>query len=107
MAFTGAGGGNFGERYSWYVEAVQRRVSGNWLQATIDPGIHSAPRAEISFTISRSGAISTIQVTQSSGNQSVDTSGVRALQASNPLQPLPGDYSGSYVNVTYYFDFRR
>ncbi len=107
MGFSGAGAGNFGQRYSWYVEAVQRRVSGNWLQATVDPSIRSAPRAEISFTITRDGSISNIQVTQSSGNASVDTSGVRALQASNPLQPLPGDYNGSYVNVTFYFDFHR
>jgi len=107
MGFNGAGGGNFGQKYSWYVEAVQRRVSGNWLQATIDPGIHAAPRAEISFTITRNGSITNIQVTQSSGNASVDTSGIRALRASDPLQPLPGDYSGGSVNVTYWFDFRR
>ncbi|MGB9334317.1 MAG: TonB family protein [Candidatus Acidiferrales bacterium] len=107
MGFTGAGGGNFGQRYSWYVEAVQRRVSGNWLQATVDPGIHAAPRADITFQIMRDGTVANIQILQSSGNASVDTSAVRAIRASSPLQPLPGDYSGGYVSVDFYFDFRR
>src|SRR5271154_4782763 len=31
LGFTGAAGGDFGSRFSWYVEAVQRRISGNWL----------------------------------------------------------------------------
>ena len=33
LGFTGTAGGDFGSRFSWYVEAVQRRVSGNWLQS--------------------------------------------------------------------------
>ena len=33
LGFTGTAGGDFGSRFSWYVEAVQRRISGNWLQA--------------------------------------------------------------------------
>jgi len=107
MGFSGAGGGNFGQRYSWYVEAVQRRVSGNWLQATVDPGIRAAPRADITFQITRDGTVTNIQILQSSGNASVDTSAVRAIRASSPLQPLPGDYSGGYVSVDFYFDFRR
>jgi protein TonB len=107
MTAGGAGGGNFGQKYSWYVEAVQRRVSGNWLQATVDPSIRAAPRADITFQIMRDGTVANIQVVQSSGNASVDTSAVRALRASSPLQPLPNDYSGGYVSVDFYFDFRR
>ena len=37
LGFTGTAGGDFGSRFSWYVEAVQRRVSGNWLQSTRGP----------------------------------------------------------------------
>jgi protein TonB len=51
--------------------------------------------------------VANIQILQSSGNASVDTSAVRALRASSPLQPLPNDYSGGYVSVDFYFDFRR
>src|SRR5271170_4846904 len=30
LGFTGTAGGDFGSRFSWYVDAVQRRVSSNW-----------------------------------------------------------------------------
>lgn len=103
----GGPGGNFGQRFRWYVEAVQRRVSSNWLQATVNPTIQSAPRAVIDFEILRDGTIVNIQIMQSSGYPSVDASAVRAIQASSPLRPLPGAYTGSYVNVEFWFDFRR
>jgi periplasmic protein TonB len=107
LGFGGQGGGDFGARFSWYVEAVQRRVSMNWLQSTVDPNVSVAPRVEVSFTILRDGSITNVQVTRSSGNYSVDTSAIRAVQGSNPLQRLPSEYAGTYVNVTFWFDFHR
>jgi protein TonB len=107
MGFSGAGGGNFGSKFPWYVEAVQRRVSSNWLQSTVDPGISTAPRAVVTFDILRDGSVANIQVMRSSGNSSVDTSAVRAIRASSPLERLPGEYSGSKVSVEFWFDFHR
>lgn len=107
MGISGTTGGAFGSQFPWYVEAVQRRVSSNWLQATVDPSISFAPRCTVTFTILRDGTITNIQVTQSSGNQSVDTSAVRAVQSSSPLDHLPGGYSGPSVNVEFWFDFHR
>ena len=101
------GGGDFTGRYSWYVDAVQRRVSSNWLQSTVDPALRFAPRAVVTFDILRNGAIANVQMLQTSGNASVDGSVVRAVQGSNPLQPLPSDYSGNKVSVEFWFDFRR
>ena len=106
MTFSG-GGGDFGSRFGYYVDALQRRVSGNWLQSTIDPSVPWAPRVIVQFDVQRDGSIRNIQVVQSSNNYSVDTSVVRAVQASNPLQPLPAGYTGSYVNVQFYFDYRK
>ncbi len=107
IGFTGPGGGNFGTRYSWYVEAVKRRISENWLLSTVDPTVRVAPRVVITFQILRDGGITNIQILQSSGNTSVDNSARRAVLGSNPLQPLPSDYSGSNVNVEFWFDFHR
>ena len=36
FGFTG-GGGDFGSRFAWYVQAVQRKVSENWLKYEVDP----------------------------------------------------------------------
>jgi protein TonB len=107
LGMSAQGGGDFGARYSWYVQAVQGRISQNWNQFTVDSAVRVAPRAVLTFEILRDGTIRGIRVTQSSGNSSVDNSAVRAVQGSSPLTPLPSDYSGSGVNVEFYFDFHR
>ncbi|HKV03515.1 MAG TPA: TonB family protein [Candidatus Acidoferrales bacterium] len=107
LGFTGANGSDFGSRFSWYVEAVQRRISGNWLQSAVDPSVSVAPRVIVTFTILRDGSVTNIQITQSSNNYSVDSSGTRAVRDSSPLSRLPSEYSGSNVNVEFWFDFHR
>ncbi len=104
---SGGGGGDFGGRFPWYVDAVRGRVSSNWLQSTVDPGVRFAPRAVVTFDILRNGVIANVQVLRSSGNSSVDTSAVRAILSSSPLSALPGEYSGSKVSVEFWFDFKR
>lgn len=100
-------GGNFGDRYAWYVAAVRNRISGNWLLSTISPRILTAPRVYLTFDIRRDGSIDNVQITQSSGIPEVDRSALRAVLASNPLTPLPSDYAGGLVKVEFYFDFHR
>jgi len=107
LGFNGTSGGDFGAKYSWYVEAVQRRISSNWLQSAIDPSVTTAPRVVVTFTIMRDGSVTNIQVTQRSNNYSVDSSAVRAVRDSSPLDRLPPGYSGSNVNVEFWFDFHR
>jgi TonB family protein len=112
---TGAGtggvalgeGNSFGQRYGWYVASMRARVSANWLLATVSPGIVSAPRVYLTFKILRDGSVTDVDITQSSGIPEVDRSALRAILASNPLPPLPPDYSGGSVNVQFYFDFHR
>jgi protein TonB len=103
----GGPGGEFGGRFPWYVEAVRRRVSSNWIQSSVDPGIRFAPRAVVSFQILRDGTATSIQILRSSGNDSVDRSAVRAIRDSSPFEKLPSGYSGSYVLVEFWFDFKR
>jgi len=98
---------SFGQQYAWYVASMRARISANWLLATISPNITSAPRVYLSFQISRDGTITNVQVTQPSGVPEVDRSALRAILASNPLPPLPRDYSGGSVDVQFYFDFHR
>jgi protein TonB len=107
MGFSGPGGGDFGGRFPWYVDAVRGRVSSNWLQSTVDPSVHWAPRAVVTFDILRNGAVTNVQILRSSGNPSVDNSAVRAILGSSPLNPLPGEYGGPKVSVEFWFDFRR
>jgi periplasmic protein TonB len=106
VSALGQGGGDFASRYSWYVEAVRRRIGENWLQSTIDPSVRAARTAHcvMSFRIYRDGSVKNIQLTQSSGNLSMDNSAQRALLSAVPMPALPSDYSGGYVDVTFDFD---
>lgn len=106
LEIKGEGGGDFASRYGWYVDSVKRRIQTNWLQNTIDPAVRQAHTAHAvaQFTIYRDGSVKDIQIVQTSGNLSMDNSGLRALLASNPMPALPPDYGKSYVTVTFDFD---
>ena len=106
FGFTG-GGGDFGNRYSWYVQSVQRKVSENWLKYEIDPRISQANRVYVTFDIARDGHPTNVQIEQSSGVPSLDISATRAIQRFDTFGPLPPDYSGSKVSVEFWFDYKR
>jgi len=106
LAIQGPGGGEFAGRYPWYVQSVVRAINQNWMQNTIDPAVRAARRAKttVTFTIERDGSVKNIRVVESSGNRSMDDSAQRALLAVDHFPPLPPDYSGRYVDVTFDFD---
>jgi TonB family protein len=107
MGFTGPGGGDFAGRNPAYVDAVRNRISSNWLQSTVDPSVRWAPRATFSFQILRDGTVTNVQMSQSSGNRSVDNSALRAILSSSPMSSLPSNYAGNSVTVEFWFEFRR
>jgi protein TonB len=86
---------------------VNQKVSENWLKYEVDPRIQTANRAYVTFDIDRSGRPSHIQLEQSSGTPSLDTSALRALQRIDTFGPLPPDYPGSKVSVEFWFDYKR
>ena len=110
---TGTGGlsfggdGSFGSRYSWYVDAVRRKVSENWQKYEVDPRISDAHRVYITFEIGRSGEPGNLRISQTSGVPSLDLSALRALQRIDTFGPLPNDYRGSKVAVEFWFDYKH
>jgi len=101
------GGGDFGTRFGWYVQVIQKKVSENWLKYEVDPRINSASRVYITFDVARDGHPLNVKVEQSSGVPSLDISAVRALQRIDTFGPLPQDYGGSKISVEYWFDYSR
>jgi protein TonB len=106
FGFTG-GGGDFGNRFSWYVKIVQQKVSENWLKYEVDPRVAEANRVYLTFDIARDGSPKNVQIEQSSGNPSLDISATRAIQRIDTFGPLPPDYSGNKVSVEFWFDYKR
>jgi len=109
IAVQGQGGGDFASRYPWYVQAMRRAVGQNWNQNqyNIDPSVRAARKARttLTYTINRDGSIKNIRVAQSSGNRSMDDAAQRSLLSIDHFPPLPADYSGGYVNVSFDFGF--
>jgi len=106
FGITGSGG-DFGTKYGWYVQIIQRKVSENWLKYEVDPRITSAQRVYITFDVARDGHPYNVQIEQSSGVPSLDISAVRALQRIDTFGPLPQDYSGNKISVEYWFDYSK
>jgi protein TonB len=106
MKFGEGGTGSFGSRFGWYTDVVARKVHQAW-QSEVNPSVESAKRVYILFDISKSGSPSNVRVEQSSGIPSLDQSAVRALQRIDTFGPLPQGYSGNYVSVEFWFDYRR
>jgi len=50
VTVQGQGGGDFASRYGWYIDAVRRKISANWQQATIDPAVRAARVAHCTMT---------------------------------------------------------
>jgi len=92
--------GDFGSRYAWYVAAMGRKIQQNWYGV----GRTGGPRVYLTFDISRDGTPSNVRIEKSSGDSSLDTSALRAMQRIDTFGPLPNDYRGSSVSVEFYFD---
>ena len=101
------GEGTFGELYGSYVRSISQRISQNWLQGMVRGNVRNAPRIYISFDILRDGSITNVEITTGSGIASLDRSARRAVLASNPLGPLPPDFRGRSINVSFWFDYQR
>lgn len=94
-----------GSRFGAYVDLMRQRISQHW--STSD--VHAGPsqKCGVSFTIARNGAVSNVQISQSSGNYLLDTSAKRAILDSNPLPALPAQYNGSSVPVELWFQVKQ
>ncbi len=93
---------NFGARFAYYVDQVNRRVSSEWLTQTADPRASLGKRATILFDIDRDGVPSNIRVETRSGSPTLDISALRAVQRVDHFGPLP---QGDHITVEFSFDY--
>jgi protein TonB len=94
-----------GNRYGWYAELVRQRIAQNWQTSGLDSRSQSTP-AVVSFTIMRDGTVRNPQVTQSSGNPTIDNTALRAVYNSNPMPPLPPQITERYITAQFTFNLR-
>lgn len=86
--------------FPWYLEQLVRKVERNWR-----PG-SNALTATVHFRIDARGRIRDVDVHESSGNFLFDQAARRAVEASDPMPPLPEEYGGDWLGVYFVFDTR-
>lgn len=100
---SGTGEGNVN---SWYIRQVEQRVGQNWLQTSLGDSTNQLQvEAVASFVVTSSGRITDIEIEKESGIRSVDLAVLRAIQASTPLPPLPGEFRGKSVRFQAIFEY--
>jgi TonB family protein len=100
------GDGTFGTKFPDYVTNMIRAIKVQWQNSGLIPQQGTSPRVYIKFTIGRRGDVSNVEIDQVSGLPQLDNSAKTAvLRASLP--PLPQGYSGSSVDVRFYFEYSR
>jgi TonB family protein len=94
-----------GTRLGWYAQLIRDRLAQNWQTNGLNTRSQSTP-AVVSFHILRDGTIRDPRIVQSSGNPEIDNTALRAVYASNPLNPLPPQISENDILAEFTFNLR-
>jgi len=108
---TGAGAGDpfgvAGFPFQFYLQMISDKITANWFQSLVDPGVAGLLQTQVYFRIYRNGSISDVKIDISSGVESFDLSARRAIQAAAPFATLPNEYDGQYLGITLIFEHAK
>jgi TonB family protein len=93
--------------YTYYLQNIINRVSGNWFTSLVDPGISGSFMVTVHFRIHKNGQVSDLKVEETSGIRSLDMSALRAIQSSAPFPPLPRAYEDEYLGIYLIFEHSK
>ena len=93
--------------FQFYLQMISDKITTNWFQSLVDPGVGGTLQTEVYFRIYKNGQISDIRISASSGVESFDLSARRAIEASKPFAPLPNEYDGQYLGITLVFEHAK
>ena len=102
---TSVNSGDFGSRFAWYVDGINRKMSSNWYKSLVDPNTPHGARAYIDFAVARDGSVSNVRLDRSSGSSTLDSSCMRAAQRVDTFGALPAGYNQSTLMVSYYCEY--
>lgn len=102
---TSVSEGDFGSRFGWYVDGINRKMAQTWNKGEVDPRTPKGSRVYLSYTIHRDGSPADVLVDRSSGSPTLDRSCVRGVQRVDTFGNLPGGYTLSTLKVSYYCEY--
>ena len=102
---TSVSEGDFGSRFPWYVDGINRKMSQSWNKSEVDPRTPKGARVFLTYTIHRDGSPADVQVDRSSGSSTLDRSCIRGVQRVDTFGNLPTGYNSSTLKVSYYCEY--
>jgi TonB family protein len=89
--------------FQYYRTILVANIRSRW-NRPLTPGLREPLRCAVAFVISRGGQVSGVSLSVPSGFPPLDESAVRAVLDSNPLPPLPYQYTTSSVSAEIIFE---
>ncbi len=89
--------------FAWYLANVEGQIARNWRPRQLGFGERSRVSCAVHFVIARSGVVSQVSLVQGSGVGVYDREALRAVQSTR-LPPLPPQYGGATLGVTFIFN---
>jgi TonB family protein len=97
-------GVDFGPYLARAVLIVRR----NWYALIPEVARQGQPgRVSVSFEISKDGSVPRMQVTQGSGDDSLDKAALAAIQSTVPFPPLPQEFAGNHLALQLTFLYNQ
>jgi len=93
--------------FQFYLQMISDKITANWFQALVDPGVGGQLQTQVYFRIYKSGQISDVKIDVPSGVEAFDLSAKRAIQNSAPFPALPNEYDGQYLGITLIFEHAK
>ena len=87
--------------FSYYLSAIERKVSGHWFSS--ESGRGEGFSCVVYFRLARGGSVSDVRIEQSSGNAYFDRSAQRAIRSSAPFPPLPKAFTEPWLGIHFTF----
>ena len=96
-----------GADFKPYLTHILSIVRANWRRVIPESARMGSLRGRtvLEFIISRDGSIPKLVIADQSGSPALDQAAVAGLSMSNPLPPLPADYTGMQVRLAFSFSY--
>lgn len=95
-----------GVNFAPYVARIRTIVRSRWMLTTPSqayPPFSKEGDVSVDFYIRKDGKVEGTKVHKSSGEEALDHAALGSITASNPLPPLPSEFSGDRIRMRFYY----
>ncbi len=89
--------------FAWYLARIEGLIARNWNPRQLGFGKKALVSCAVHFQVAKGGSVSQVTLVRNSGIGVFDRESLRAVQTTN-LPPLPPQFSGSSLGVTFIFN---